>query len=318
MKIFGSIAVLIVLIAAINFMNLSTAQASRRSKEVGIKKLGGSTRGMLITQFLSESLILTFTSLILALVFIRVSLPYFNNLLETNLALKLFASWYRITVMLLFSSLIGFLSGSYPALFLSSFNPYEVLKGSVRNSMKNGKLRRILVVFQFAVSILLIVGTMVMYRQIRFMLNKDIGFSKEQILVINRVDALGTGVKSFKQTVKEIPGVIKIAVSNSVPGRGQPNRGYLMEGRKDESFLMNTNLIDYDYLETYGMNIVSGRSFNESFTTDKQACLLDESAVKNFNITDPEKTRIIEPDPSGQSYMPIIGIVKNFNYGVSS
>jgi putative ABC transport system permease protein len=178
LKIFGSIAVLIVLIAAINFMNLSTAQASRRAKEVGIKKVGGSTRGMLVVQFLSESFILSFISLILAVIFIKVTLPYFNELLGSSLTLSLFSAWYTIPVLILFSVFVGFLAGSYPALFLSSFNPYEVLKGSVKNSTQNGRLRRVLVIFQFAVSILLIIGTMIMYRPINYMLNKDVGFNK--------------------------------------------------------------------------------------------------------------------------------------------
>ena len=160
-------------------MNLSTAQASRRAKEVGIKKISGSSRGMLVAQFLAESFILSFISLVVAIIFIKASLPYFNNLLGIKLVLNLFSAWYIVPVLILFSLVVGFLSGSYPALFLSSFNPYEVLKGSVKNSMKNGRLRRVLVVFQFAVSILLIVGTMIMYRQIKFMLNKDVGFNKE-------------------------------------------------------------------------------------------------------------------------------------------
>jgi putative ABC transport system permease protein len=315
LKIFGSIAILVVLIAAINFMNLSTAQASRRAKEVGIKKIGGSSRGMLITQFLSESFILSFISLIFALIFIKVTLPYFNNLLGAHLVLTLFASWYTIPVLVIFCLVVGFLAGSYPALFLSSFNPYEVLKGSMKNSTKNGRLRRVLVVFQFAVSILLIVGTMIMYRQIKFMMNKDVGFNKEQLLVINRAEALGKKVKSFKESVKGIPGVISIASSTAVPGRNTNNIGYMMEGRKDETFLMTTNWIDYDYLETYGMTLASGRSFNESFTTDQQACLVNESAVKNFRITDVEKTRFMKPHESGNAdYLPILGVVKNFNY----
>jgi putative ABC transport system permease protein len=315
LKIFGSIAILIVLIAAINFMNLSTAQASRRAKEVGIKKIGGSSRGMLITQFLSESFILSFISLAFALVFIKVSIPFFNNLLGANLVLNLFAAWYAIPVLILFSVIVGFLSGSYPALFLSSFNPYEVLKGSVKNSMKNGRLRRVLVVFQFAVSILLIIGTLVMYRQIKYMLNKDVGFNKEQLLVINRADALGTKAKSFKEAIKGIPGVINIAGSTSVPGRGNNNNAYMMEGRKEETFLMQTNWIDYDYLDTYGMTLATGRTFNKSFTTDQKACLVNETAVKEFGITDMEKTRFMTPADSGKvNYLPVIGVVKNFNF----
>jgi putative ABC transport system permease protein len=313
--IFGSIAILIVLIAAINFMNLSTAQASRRAKEVGIKKIGGSTRGMLITQFLTESFILSFISLILALLFIKVTLPYFNNLLGARLDLSLFTTWYTIPVLILFSIIVGFLAGTYPAFFLSSFNPYEVLKGNMKNSMKNGRFRRVLVVFQFAVSILLVVGTIIMYRQINYMLNKDVGFKKEQLMVINRADAIWGKTKSFKDAVKAIPGVINIASSTAVPGRNNNDNGYMMEGRKDETFLMQTNWVDYNYLETYGMTLASGRSFNESFTTDKQACLVNESAVKNFSIINITQTRFMQPRDSGKfDYLPIIGVVKNFNF----
>jgi putative ABC transport system permease protein len=315
LKIFGSIAILIVLIAAINFMNLSTAQASRRAKEVGIKKVAGSTRGMLIAQFLSESFILSIIALIVAIVYIKLSLPFFNNLLGANLTLSLFSTWNTIPLLILFSVIVGLLSGSYPAFFLSSFNPYEVLKGSVKNSMQNGRLRRVLVVFQFAVSILLIVGTMIMYRQIKYMLNKDVGFKKEQLIVINRAEALGTKMKSFKETVKNIPGIINITSSTAIPGRTNNNNGYMMEGRKDETFLMATSWVDYNFLDTYGMTLASGRSFNESFASDKEACIINESAFKDFKITDMEKTRFMEPHDSGKvKYLPVIGVVKNFNY----
>jgi putative ABC transport system permease protein len=315
LKIFGSIAILIVLIAAINFMNLATAQASRRAKEVGIKKIGGSSRGALITQFLSESFILSFIALVIALIFIRLSLPYFNNLLGSHLVLNLFIAWYTIPVLILFSLVVGVLAGSYPAFYLSSFNPYEVLKGSVKNSMKNGWLRRVLVVFQFTISILLIIGTMVMYRQIKYMLNKDVGFNKEQLLVINRADALGTRVKSFKDAVRGVPGVVNIASSTAVPARNNSDNGYSMEGRKDENFLMQTNLVDYDYLATYGMTMAAGRFFSESFTTDKDACIINESAAKNFSVTDFTKTRFMAPGNNGEMiHLPVIGVVKNFNF----
>ncbi len=313
--IFASIAILIVLIAAINFMNLSTAQAARRAKEVGIKKIGGSSRGMLITQFLSESFLLSFIALIVALIFVKLTIPFFNNLLGTSLDLSLFKKWFTVPLLLLLAGVTGFLSGSYPALFLSSFNPYEVLKGSVKNSMKNGRLRRVLVVFQFTVSILLIVGTLIMYRQISFMLNKDVGFNKEQLIVINRAEVLGTKMKAFKETVKNIPGVINIASSTSVPNRVNNTNGYGIEGRKDESFMLVTNWVDYSYLETYGMTLSQGRFFNESYTSDQQACLVNESAVKNFGIANIGTTRFIEPDNSGKArYYQVLGVVKNFNF----
>ena len=259
--IFGSVAILIVLIAAVNFMNLSTAQASRRAKEVGIKKIAGSTRGMLISQFLSESFILCFIALLFALVLIKVTLPYFNDLLGTNLTLGLFRNWYTIPGLIIFTVIVGFLSGSYPAFFLSSFNPYDVLKGSVKNSQNNGRLRRVLVVFQFAVSILLIIGTMIMYRQINFMINKDVGFNKEQVIVINRAEAVGLKMKAFKETVKNIPGVVNISSSTAVPGRINNNNGYMIEGRKDETFLAVSNWVDYNFLETYGMTLSIRKKF---------------------------------------------------------
>jgi putative ABC transport system permease protein len=135
------------------------------------------------------------------------------------------------------------------------------------------------------------------------------------LLVINRADALGAKVKAFKTAVKEIPGVINIASSTAVPGRNNNNNGYTMEGRKDESFLMTTNWVDYDYMDTYGFSLVSGRSFNEAYATDKQACMVNESVIKNYNITEPEKARFILPgDPKNIQYLNIIGVVKNFNF----
>lgn len=313
--IFGSIAILIILIAAINFMNLSTAQASKRAREVGIKKIGGSSRGILITQFLFESFILSLASLVLALIFIKFALPYFNNLLGTHLSLKLFAFWGTVPLLLLFTILVGFLAGSYPAFFLSSFSPYEVLKGSVKNSMKNGRLRRVLVVFQFAVSILLIIGTMVMYRQINYMLNKNVGFNKEQLIVINRADALGLQMKAFKDAVHDIPGVVNITSSTMVPGRVNNTNGYRIEGRKDESFLLVTNWCDYNFLDTYGIKLDSGRFFSESYSSDKGACIINESARRNFGITDMIRTRFMEPWDSGKmNYLPVIGVVRDFNF----
>lgn len=313
--IFGSIAILIVLIAAINFMNLSTAQAARRAKEVGIKKVAGSTRGMLISQFLTESFILAFVSLLLALLIIKASLPYFNNLLGASLSLGLFDNWYTVPVLLMFTLLVGIISGSYPALFLSSFNPYTVLKGSVRNNMQNGRLRRVLVIFQFAVSILLIVGTMIMYKQIRYMLNKDVGFNKEQLIVINRAGALGPRVKAFKDAVRNIPGVVNITSSTAVPGRNNNNNGYGLEGRDEESFLMQTNYVDYDYLDTYGMTLAEGRFFNESHATDQEACLINENAARDFEISDITRARFIRPgEDDTPLYLQVIGVVKNFNH----
>ena len=315
LKIIGSLAILIVLIAAINFMNLSTAQASRRAKEVGIKKVSGSTRSMLIFQFLAESFLLSFISLVLGLIFIKVTLPYFNNLLGANISLNLLSNWYTIPFLIFFTLVVGFLAGSYPALFLSSFNPYEVLKGSLKSSMENGRLRKVLVVFQFAVSIILIVGTIIMYRQIKYMLNKDLGFNKEQIIVINKAETLGTKVMSFKETVNNIPGVIDIVSSSAVPGLNNNSIRYKLEGGNDKNLILETNFIEDGYLNAYGFKVISGRAFNESFTGDQHACLINESAVKDFGITDLEATRFMYGgSPNSSNYLNVIGVVKDFYF----
>lgn len=314
LEIFGAIAVMIVLIAAINFMNLATAQASRRAKEVGVKKVGGSTRGMLVFQFLSESFMLALVALAIAIVIIKVTLPWFNDLLDVNLSLQLIAEWYTIPVLILFSLFVGALAGSYPAFYLSSFNPYEVLKGSLKNSKRTGNLRKALVIFQFAVSILLIIGTMVMYRQINYMLHKDVGFNKKDIIVIDRAHAIGQRMKSFKDEVKLIPGVVNVASSTAVPGRNNNNNGYGIEGRSEESFLLTTSWVDYDFLDTYGMTLAEGRSFDKSYTSDSTTCLINESAVKNFTLPEPTKTRFVDPGDGEKRFLPVIGVVKNFNF----
>jgi len=156
---------------------------------------------------------------------------------------------------------------------------------------------------------------MIMYRQIKFMLNKDVGFNKEQLIVITGAGDLGNNAKSFKEALKEIPGVINTSNSTAVPGRADNNNGYMMEGRAGETFFMYTNWVDYDYLETYGMTLIEGRSFDESFTSDQDACLINEAAVTSFGINDLENTRFIQPqDPRMSKYVPVIGVVTNFNF----
>jgi putative ABC transport system permease protein len=316
LKILGCIAFLILLIASVNFMNLSTAQAARRAKEVGLKKLCGSSRGMLIGQFLFESFILVLISLIVAVIFIKILLPVFNNLLDTRLSPGLASIWFMLPLMILFAIVVGFISGSYPAFYLSSFNPYEVLKGHLKNRAKNYSLRRVLVVFQFTVSILLIVGTIIMFRQINYMVGRDLGFNKESLIVIKGAGVLGTKVKSFREAVKGIPGVVSIAGSTAVPGRGSLNSGYIIEGKKNEMFSMETNFVDYDYLNTYGITLTSGRTFSSSFSTDENACIVNEVVVREQEIRDLARARFMPPVAPGTAgtYLQLIGIVKDFNF----
>jgi putative ABC transport system permease protein len=314
--IFGSIAILIIVIAAINFMNLSTAQSSKRAKEVGIKKVSGSTRTQLVWQFVAESMVLTFVSLVLAILIIQSALPYFNNLLQIKLELNLMGSWYSIPFLLALAVLVGIIAGSYPAFYLSSFSPYRVLKGKLRDSMKTGVLRSMLVVLQFTISIVLIIGTLIMFRQINFMLKKDLGFDRDRLLVISRAEAIGGKIKAFKESVKSIPGVVRVAASTAVPSHNNNNNGYMVEGQSDETFLFQTCWADYDFFETYGIKLSNGRLFDESHSTDNQVCIINESSVQKYGFTDPLSVTILRPsdDPQQSNKFPVIGVVKDFHF----
>jgi len=316
LMVFAAIAFLIIIIAAINYMNLSTARASKRAKEVGIRKVSGSTRKMLIAQFLIESIVLSVLSLVVAVLIIELALPYFNDLLDGHFNIPYLSQWYVIPALISIVVLIGLMAGSYPAFFLSSFKPVKVLHSSVKNSMKNGKLRSILVIFQFAVSIILITGTIVMYNQINFMLNKDLGYDQEQLLVLQRGQSIGERVEPFKNQLKELPGVINVASSTSIPFRNNNNNGYQLEGRGDEGLLLFTNWVDYDFFDTYNIELSDGRAFSKEFSTDEDAIVINESAVRKFAIDEPIGKRFINGyDSTGAPiYFNVIGIAKDFHH----
>ncbi len=308
--IFGSIALLIIIIAVINFMNLSVAQASKRAKEVGIKKVSGSSRRMLIRQFLTESVLLSIISLVLAVIITENILPYLNNLLGAKLDLNLFSNYFTIPLLIILSVFVGLLAGSYPAFILSSFNPYIVLKEKLSGSLKKSRMRNILVVIQFSISILLIVGTIIMVRQIRFMINKDLGFDKDRLLVITNAGAIGGSINAFKNTLTEMPEISKVTASTAVPGHSQQGLTYTVENNPGEVIDFKINYVDNDFFDTYSIQLFSGRFFNKSFATDKDACIINENTLKQLNLPDPNSTMLI----SGNDKQTIIGVVKNFNF----
>ncbi|MEE4197282.1 MAG: ABC transporter permease [Bacteroidales bacterium] len=313
--IFGSIALLIIIIAAINFMNLATAQAAKRAKEVGIKKVSGSSRGLLISQFLTESVLLSFIALVVALLVIQLSFPYFNKLLGVKLAFTGFNPWYTLPALIILSLLTGILAGSYPAFFLSAFKPVNVLKGKTRDAMKNGKLRSILVILQFSISIVLIIGSMIMYSQLTFMQQKDLGFDKQQLLVIQRAEVLGNKVQSFKEELLNQKGVEKVTASTALPAFNNNNNGHMVEGRTDETLLLETNWVDYDYLETLGLQMSSGRFFDRDYPTDVDACVINETAVNHYHFNHPLETRFLKGNNINDvEYVPVIGVVKDFHF----
>ncbi len=314
--IFSAVAVLIIIVAGINYMNLSTARSIKRSKEVGLRKAVGSSKGLLIRQFLVESAMLSIISMIIAIILVELLLPVFNNMLQTNLSIGYFQRWYVIPGLLILALLVGFFSGSYPAWFLSSFVPVKVLYGKMRTSAGGAKLRSMLVVLQFTISIILIMSSFVIYKQIRFMVNKDLGFDKEQLLIIRRTESLNNKISAFKQELKKLPAVINVTNSTAVPGYPNNNNGFQIEGRPaEEGFLMWVNWIDYDYFDTYRIPITEGRAFSREYSADTATMIINEEAVRRFGLTDPFATRIIQPGETFESrrYFNVLAINKDFH-----
>lgn len=314
--IFSSVAILIIVIASINFMNLSTAQATKRAKEVGVKKVSGSSKGMLILQFLADSTIISLTALILAVVIVFISLPFFNDVFDTQVRFNLLEHFYTIPILLAFALFVGFMAGAYPAFYLSSFNPDSVLRGKIRDGAKNGKLRRILVSVQFLISIILIVGTVIMYRQLTYMVNKDVGFDKDRLMVIQSAGKIGDQVKAFKQEILKIPGVEHVSASTAVPGHNNNNNGYMLEGRDGQTYLMQTAYVDYDFLETYNIQLSDGRFFDRSFGADHDACIVNRKTIEEFSINDYTQERfvVVFNDDGEKKFMPIIGVCNDFHF----
>jgi len=314
--IFSIVALMLIVIAVINYMNLSTARASNRTKEVGLRKVVGGTKRMLIKQFLTESVIMSFMALILALILVQLSLPYFNNLINTQLIFDYLGEWYYIPVLVLLAIIIGLLAGSYPAFYLSSFNPTSILSGELKSGMKNKRIRSILVVSQFIISAALILGTIVISRQTTYMLNKDLGFDKNQLLVIRRISVLEDQIETFKKEVNKIPGVINSTHSTMVPGHTNNNNAQQLESQpKDETYVFETNWADEDFLDVYDIKIEQGRYFKKDITSDDNVCIINQKALDDYPIEDVFSERILSPANTEEGLKPykIVGVVSDFH-----
>ncbi len=317
--IFSIIALLIIVVAVINYMNLATARSIKRSKEVGMRKVTGSSKGQLIGLFLFESVILSFISLFLAVLLVHLTLPLVNQITRLNLSFSLFSGWFTLPFLLVLTILIGIIAGSYPSFVLSSFKPVAVLSGILKGSHKS-LLRSVLVVFQFCISVIIILGTIIIYRQINYMLNKDLGFNKEQLMVIKRADALGNyqKIKVFQEEIRKFPGVLNTTNSTAIPGHPNNNNGFMIDGRSssDQTVLMNVNWVDHHFLETYGMKMKEGRFLSEEFPSDSISVIINESAVNQFGFASPLSERFIQPGetPENMTKLNIIGVVKDFHY----
>ena len=318
--IFSAIGIFILLIACVNFMNLSTAHSSNRAKEVGVRKVLGSQKQNLIYQFLSESILISFIALLFAIAFAAFLLPYFNQLSGKEIALGLFSKPWLIPSLLLLVLIVGLLAGSYPAFYLSSFQPISVLKGKLAAGFKSGWFRSSLVIFQFAISIILIVGTVVIYNQLQFIRNKKLGFEREHVLVIKNTYSLGDQAKSFKNELQNISGVQQVTMTGWLPtGDYRSDSPLYPEATLDQktAVSMQNWYVDENYIPTLQMQIATGRNFSSQMPTDSSAIIINEAAAKLLNFTDPINKTLYYlaslKDKKVKEYH-IIGVIKDFNF----
>ncbi len=310
------IAVFILLIACINFMNLTTARSARRAKEVGVRKVLGSHVPQLVFLFVGEAVLLTALAMIFSLGIMELALPLVNDLTSKSLSLEALASPRTLTVLTAFTIFVGALAGSYPAFVLSSFQPANVLKGKLRSGMRGSRLRSLLVVLQFAISIALMVGTMAVYRQLQFIRGRDLGFNKEQMLVVDNTWLLGEKCKSFKETLLNRPGIIAAGFTQNLPGNDIGSAAYRREGDETSGLIMLRQLwCDYDFLEVMGVRLKEGRFFNREFTTDSSnAVIINERAATLLGYEQPVGGKLIGFFAEGERTMNVIGVTEDVHY----
>lgn len=312
---FLAVAVFVLLLACVNFMNLSTARSSNRAKEIGVRKVLGAYRSQLLLQFLTESVVLSVIALLIALPLVSLVLPAFNALTEKQMSLDMVINLTTVPLLLLFTLAIGILSGSYPALFLSRFEPQAVLKGKLSSGAGGGWLRGGLVVFQFAISIALLAATFIVYAQLDYMRSKPLGFEGDQVVLIHRAATLGDQLESFKAQLAQQTNVLSVSSSVHIPGIGVSQNVYYIEGQAaTDSKAISASTIGYDFIETLEIELLDGRSFSREFGSDKAAYVLNESAVREFGISNPIGQRIVAPNPDGTEIGEIIGVVKDFHF----
>ena len=321
MYIYAAIALFILLIASFNFMNLSTARSANRAKEVGMRKVLGAFRMQLIKQFLGESILLSFLSLVFAGGIAVLLLPLFNSLTSKELALEHFLGSGLFLAFLGIVLLIGICAGLYPAFFLSAFQPVRTLKGKFGTAGRSSSLRRILVVAQFSISVVLITGTLIIQKQLRYMRGQNLGFNQEQVVIIPMYDEnVIKTYDSLKQELLRNPAIISASASSSVPGKPGWSIAYRYEGAPDGQYeSLITFFVDYDFVETLGLTLLAGRNFSQAFPSDPDnAFIINETAVEKFGWTDPLNKEIIWPSDLRRldaivKQGRVVGVVKDFN-----
>ena len=314
--VFLGIAILVIIIAGINFMNLSTARSGKRAKEVGVRKVSGASRKMLIIQFLIESAIQSFFALFIAFILVELLIPGFNNILETNL--NLFNEYFNQTIIfsIIITLFYGLFAGSYPAFLLSSFKPISVLKGDITKTKSGAILRKVLVVIQFTASTVLIIGMIIIFKQIDFLHNKDIGFKGDQVIVVPiQTDQMANNFRDFKSIFLKNSKVHSISRASYFPGDIPNQNMYTLEGSSEKYPFWNME-VDYDYFKTLDIKLSEGRLFNRIMDSDSTyTFIINEAAVNNLNIKKPLEQRIgtFINNQGDIEYGNIVGVVKDFH-----
>ncbi len=314
--ILAAIALFLLVIASINFMNLATARSADRAREVGLRKVIGSSRTQLVIQFMTEAFFISFISIILSIVLAELLIPGFNQLAGKNLEIHLFGNLKAIGQFILLGIIIGIVSGIYPAFILSSFQPVKTLKGKITGTKKGILSRNILVVFQFWISIVLISMTFLIIKQMNFLRYSDMGFERNNILLIERAGALGTRMEAFKQELLKNPDIISAGISSSkISGGYYPGIFFQASTGNSEALTTRGMSIDNDFFSTLGLHLTEGRSFSDAFN-DSLSLIINESAVREFNLKNPVGTRLYNPQDNGGDPLifTVIGVVRDFHY----
>jgi len=313
---FSVIAIFLIIIASINFMNLATASGAKRATEVGLRKVAGAEKKHLIWQFLAESFLIVILALSFAIVLVELFLPGFNNLSGKGLEMSSIGTWEFFLGLLLIGLFVGFASGFYPAFFLSSFKPADVLKSGAMRGSRGAGLRKVLVTFQFIITIVLFICTMVVNGQMNYLQVKDLGFDKENLVVVDRVYVLDNQREAFRQELLKNPLILQATYSSAVPGGLIGDNVYFTEGAvAGETHAINNMWADWHFNETYKLELVKGRWFHESNSTDTTAVIINEAAAVRFGFEDTLNKKLYTQIGEGSEFpLEIIGVVRDFHF----
>jgi putative ABC transport system permease protein len=316
--IFSAIALAILLIACINFVNLATARSEKRAKEVGVRKTLGSARSYLVGQFMSESIVMSIIAVVLAVVIVELLLPLFSQIANKNMSLHLFSDPLTVAILLCFAVAVGIIAGSYPAFYLSSFHPIDVLRSDVRKRGRKSLLRSGLVIFQFAISIALFVGTFIIFAQLRYVQTKDLGFDKEETIVISRTNDLSNQLQSFEDELTTNRGIVSLSNSNAIPGNQGGDNACRLEGTSESQYEdIQQMFCDFDFAKTYKLGIADGRFFSKEHPSDSAAVVVNEEVEKSFNARKLVGKHLVFPGAGPAKTdlkYEIVGVVRDFNY----